>query len=265
MSKILIIVGHGKSKTGGYDSGAVSGRNHEFKIAREIAKYAVEYYNANYSEQCDLMNYDGDLYLQERINRLQDKTYDFIAEIHLNAGGGTGTEAYYYHSSENCKKYALAISESISSALGIKNRGAKTKLTAGGKDYFGIIRDTKPTSVLVETAFIDTNDINKILDVNGQKLCGKAIAEGIWKVRGGKADEQPKPQESFYGGRKIALDKAPIFISSDAKNLSVRYTGIYYLYDGKSFNGRYRICKEKGQCGGKISYVLGYVNKADIK
>ena len=40
MSKICFIVGHGKSRKGGYDSGAVSGNYHEFKIAREITKYA---------------------------------------------------------------------------------------------------------------------------------------------------------------------------------------------------------------------------------
>ena len=43
------------------------------------------------------MNYNGDLYLQERINKLKTDYYDFIAEIHLNAGGGTGTEVYYCH------------------------------------------------------------------------------------------------------------------------------------------------------------------------
>ena len=38
--RICIVVGHGKSKSGGYDSGAVAFGYHEFKIAREIAKFA---------------------------------------------------------------------------------------------------------------------------------------------------------------------------------------------------------------------------------
>ena len=39
--KVCIIVGHGKSKSGGYDSGAVSrdGKVQEFMVAKEIAKY----------------------------------------------------------------------------------------------------------------------------------------------------------------------------------------------------------------------------------
>ena len=67
MNKVCIIVGHGKSKSGGYDSGAVSGIYHEFKIAKEIAKECVDYLNANYDIKADLMNYEGDLYLTDSI------------------------------------------------------------------------------------------------------------------------------------------------------------------------------------------------------
>lgn len=189
MSKIVLTIGHGKSDKGGYDSGAVSKdkKYHEYKIAREIGKYAQTYYNKHYSEQCDLMNYDGNLSLQERINKLKDNTYDFIAEIHLNAGGGTGTECYYHHLSVRGRKYAKEITNNIASAFNVKNRGSKTKLGSSGNDYFGIIRSTKPCAVLVETLFIDTNsDLNKIKTAEGQKKCGEAIAKAIAKVRGVK-------------------------------------------------------------------------------
>ena len=53
MSNIAFLVGHGKGKSGGYDPGAVSGDYHEFRIAREIAKYARDYYNQHYTEQAD--------------------------------------------------------------------------------------------------------------------------------------------------------------------------------------------------------------------
>ena len=90
--KICILVGHGKSDSGGYDSGAVSldGKYHEFRIAREISKYAADYLG------CDLMNYEGNLNLRQRIRAVNAADYDFIAEVHLNAGGGTGPEVYYY-------------------------------------------------------------------------------------------------------------------------------------------------------------------------
>ena len=205
MSKICIIVGHGKSKSGGYDSGAVSkdGKTHEFKVAKEIAKHCVDYLNANYDVKADLMNYDGSLYLTDRIKAVNKADYDFIAEIHLNAGGGTGTETYYYHGSPTGKKVADQISKEISSALGVKQRsngtddgGDKVKLNDNGKDYFAIIRDTEPTAVLVETVFIDTaSDLAKVKTADGQKKCGIAIAKGIAKGKGLKTISMPVVNE----------------------------------------------------------------------
>ncbi len=184
MGKICFIVGHGKSSKGGYDPGACSNGYEEFKIAKEIAKYAQEYYNKNYSEVADLMNYDGSLYLTDRIKKVNKCDYDFIAEFHLNAGKGTGTECFYSDGSETGRKYAQAISKAIATTFGVANRGAKTKVGKNG-DYFGIIRQTKPTAVLIETLFIDRDtDIEKINDASGQKKCGEAIAKAVAEVRG---------------------------------------------------------------------------------
>ena len=195
---ICIIVGHGKSKSGGYDSGAVNGNYHEFKIAREIARYAYEYYNATYNEQCDLMNYNGDLYLSDRIKLANAKRYNFVAEIHLNAGGGTGSEVYYSIGSAKGKAIAAAISKNISKAFGIRNRGAKTKRGAHG-DYFGIIRQTSMEAVLVETVFIDTKDLDNVKTAAGQKACGIAIAKAIASARGIKVKSAPaKPVKRVY-------------------------------------------------------------------
>ena len=185
MNKICIIVGHGKSKSGGYDSGAVSkdGKTHEFQVAKEIAKYCVDYLNATYMTTASLMNYNGDLYLTDRIKAVNKTNYKFIAEIHLNAGGGTGTETYYYHGSPTGLKVATEISKNIAAEFGVTDRGAKVRLGKNGKDYFAIIRDTEPTAVLVETVFIDTaSDLAKVNTTDGQKKCGVAIAKGIAKA-----------------------------------------------------------------------------------
>lgn len=194
MNKICFIAGHGKSKSGGYDPGATNGIHHEYRIAKKIAEYAQSHYNANFEEQADIMNENADLYLTERIKKVNQMGYDFVAEIHLNAGGGTGTECYYSNGNSVGKKYADEISKGIASALGVKQRsngaddgGDKVKLNGAGKDYFAIIRDTKPTAVLVETVFIDTeSDLAKVSTEEGQKSCGVAIAEAVAKVRGAK-------------------------------------------------------------------------------
>lgn len=173
---ICIAVGHGRSVSSGYDSGAVSRdkKHHEFKIAREIARYAAEYL------ECDLMNYEGELYLVDRINEINKRNYDFVAEIHLNAGGGTGTEVYYYHGSKKGKSVAQVICKNISEALAVKNRGSKIRLGKNGQDYFGFIRQTKPCAVLIETAFIDNEaDLAKISTQQGMRACGIAIGRAI--------------------------------------------------------------------------------------
>ncbi len=176
--KIAISIGHGKSKTGGYDSGAVGGGYHEFRLAKEIGKYAGEEL-ALYDCEVDIINYNGDAYLTDRIAYINKGGYDLAMEIHLNAGGGTGTEVYYKNTNLTGKNLAAAISKSISVNLGTRNRGAKIKLS-GDVDYFGFVRSVKKQSLLVETVFIDTaSDRNKVVTSGGQKRCGQAIASAV--------------------------------------------------------------------------------------
>ena len=268
--KICFIVGHGKSENGGYDPGACAGGCEEFQIAKKICKYAQEYFNANYSETADLMNYNGDLYLTERIKKVNAANYDFIAEIHLNAGGGTGTECYYYHGSRKSQKYADKICDYISADLGIAQRasygddrafdtdkdgGDKTKLGKNGKDYFGIIRDTKPCAVLIETVFIDTaSDLAKVKTAAGQKKCGEAIAKAVAEVRGLK-------KKTTASTSPVAVAKpATTTASTNKKQYYKRYTGdsisivdsLKAINVDSSFSYRKKIAKANG-----ISAYLG--------
>ena len=177
--KIVLCVGHGRNARGRYDPGAVSknGKYHEHRIARKIAKYAADYLG------CDLINHDGKSCLSRRIKAVNAGDYDFAADIHLNAGGGTGTEVYYFHGSPTGKRAAQEICREISSALGVRNRGAKVRLNSSGKDYFGFIRQTRPCAILIETVFIDSEkDLDKIKTEEGCKKCGIAIGKALEKA-----------------------------------------------------------------------------------
>lgn len=72
--------------------------------------------------------------------------------------------------------------------------------------------------------------------------------------------------KSYTKGTKITLKKTPVFASSTAANYSVALTGTYYIYDGKTTNGRLRITNRKDNCGrAPVSvYVSGWVRKSDI-
>ncbi len=199
--KIAIIAGHGKSASGGYDPGACANGCQEFKLAKECAKAAQKYLNENYECQADLFNYNGDLYLSDRVKKFKSNTYKLIAEIHLNAGKGTGTEVYY----SKCSKGKLGqtaaekVASQITKDFGIRNRGAKIKLGDNGKDYFQIIRETKPDALLIETLFIDSDDHKLIIKADGQSKMGKSIAVGIASALGLKAKAKPaEPDYTLY-------------------------------------------------------------------
>lgn len=232
MSKICIIVGHGKSKSGGYDSGAVSkdGKTHEFQLAKEIAKHCAEYLNANYETQADLMNYDGSLYLTNRIKKVNEADYDFIAEIHLNAGGGRGTETYYYHGSPTGLKVATEISKGIANEFDVPDRGAKVWVNKNGKDHFAIIRETKPCAILVETLFIDNKDELAVLKTaDGQKRCGIEIAKGIAVGKGLKAITKPvvneKPAEKPDRLYRVCVGAYAVKSNADAMKAGLEKLG----------------------------------------
>lgn len=177
--RICISVGHGKSAGGGYDSGAVGGGFHEFRIARKIGFYIAEALK-NYGCDAVLINYDADMYLTDRIAYVNRGNFDLAAEIHLNAGGGTGSEVYYKHADEGGKKLAAKISAGIAKTFSLRDRGAKTKLNSAGGDYFGFVRSVRCRSLLIETVFIDSSSDRKNVETEaGQKKCGESIAASI--------------------------------------------------------------------------------------
>lgn len=189
---ISVCIGHGKSQSGGYDSGAVSAGYQEFKLGREIGKCIGEELS-KYNCHVDVINYDADKNLSERIKYVNSKKYDLNMEIHLNAGGGTGPEVYYKSRNKQGKALAAAISKSIATTFGLKDRGAKTKVV-NGKDYFGCVREIKCQSFLVETVFIDTkSDRDKVIYTSGQQQCAKAIATAVANFYGLKLNSKPTP------------------------------------------------------------------------
>ena len=93
---------------------------------------------------------------------------DLNISNHLNAGGGTGVEVWCYN--EKTKDIAASICASVSSALGIPNRGVKYS-----KNLY-VLRKTAGSAILVECCFVDSQ--NDASHWNADK-CGDAIASAI--------------------------------------------------------------------------------------
>ena len=251
--KICISIGHGKSKSGGYDSGAVGGGYHEFKLAREIGKYTKDAL-ASYDCIATVINYDGNMCLAERINYANKNSYDLAMEIHLNAGGGTGSEVYYKKGNTQGKNLAGAISKSIATTFDTRNRGAKTKVS-DGVDYFGFVREIKYQSLLVETVFIDTkSDRDKVATAAGQKKCGQAIANAI---------------ASFYSLKLVTVKPStPSNTAKFAAGDTVKITGTYYA-TGQKIPAWVKLCKHtvKSVSGDRVllKEINSYVKASDLQ
>lgn len=194
--KIGILIGHGKYENH-YDPGAVSSGYEEFKICKEIGRYCYNHLVNNYQCEPVLVNYKADLNLKERIalcstGKLKD--CDLILELHMNSFNkpASGTEVYYYNGDSKGKSYAEAISKALSDAFKIPNRGAKPG------NQFGIIRQTKPRALLVETMFISSDDLQNVKTAAGQKKAGEIISRTIATQAKLKAKTNEEPSSGLY-------------------------------------------------------------------
>lgn len=176
--KVYLGVGHG-----GSDPGAVANGFKEKDLTLTIAlacrdelvRYGVE---VKMSRTTDV---DGSV--NRKVSECDAFGADLGADIHINAGGGDGSEVFhtkYFGKGNTLAKNIIAEMQEI----GQNTRGAKVKLNQSGNDYFGFIRMTKCPAVLVECAFIDTKDIEIIDTAVEQKAMGIAIAKGILKTLG---------------------------------------------------------------------------------
>jgi len=72
---------------------------------------------------------------------------------------------------------------------------------------------------------------------------------------------------SHSAGTRVSLANVNLYASSDAKSAAARISGTYYLYDGKTVNGRMRITNASGKVGKTpvSTYVTGWINKSDVR
>ena len=92
---------------------------------------------------------DEDDPLTDEIKKRNAFNPNLAIDIHNNAGGGDGFEAYYHYNGGTSKTLAQNIEAEVK-AIGQNSRGCKTRLNSGGTDYYGFIRETACPAVIVE-------------------------------------------------------------------------------------------------------------------
>ena len=98
---------------------------------------------------------------------------DLFCSLHLNAGGGHGTEVLYYAGDSTGEWYAARLSANVANALDITDRGAKPN------DWVGVICNTNPTAVLIEFCFVDSWDDAQAWHAAPWEYLVNAVCDGI--------------------------------------------------------------------------------------
>lgn len=177
--KVFIGVGHG-----GSDPGAVANNTKEKDLNLSIAKACRDELKRHGIEVKMSRAKDENDPLMEEIKECNAFSPDLAVDIHNNAGGGDGAEAFYHYGGGKSKTLAENILSEIVKA-GQNSRGAKIRKNSSGKDYYGFIRETSAPAVIVECAFVDNaQDLVILASESQRKTMGEAIAKGILRTLG---------------------------------------------------------------------------------
>ena len=164
--KICINAGHTKLGKGTGANGYLNESKETRKIAYELMKLLSdsghEVIPAVFDKSSDN--------LKEAVTLANSENVDLFVSIHLNAGGGQGSEAYTWRGQKVVQ--AEKVLNGLKS-LGFRNRGIKD-----GSNLY-VIKNTKMTAILIEICFVDNkNDADRFKSVGYSKIA-KAIFDAI--------------------------------------------------------------------------------------
>jgi len=117
--------------------------------------------------------------LAQRVSKANEGHADLFVSIHMNAGGGNGTEVWI--GSESGRYIGEKVVQSIAE-LGFRNRGVKLQ----GKDGKGlyVLKHTRMTAILVEGCFVDSKSDMERYDPDGMAFAiWRGLVAGLNKVQ----------------------------------------------------------------------------------
>lgn len=179
MVKVWLDAGHGGSDPGAVANGLVE---KTMTLVTAVAtKQVLEAHGVSVG-----MTRASDIFvgLSERASMANRWGADLFVSEHYNAGGGDGIEVIYSIHGGKGKVLARNIVDEITSRTGqnARPRDIFTKTGSDGRDYYAVIRGTNMDAVIVEGAFIDSDDRFIVDTVQEQQLMGVAVAYGILKT-----------------------------------------------------------------------------------
>ena len=136
----------------------------------------------------------GELYAE--VSKANESDADYFLAVHFNAGGGSGTECWYYSGNEAGYELAKTMSANVAGALGLRDRGAKDTTS------LYVIRRTNMIAVLLEVCFVDTGqDVHAWWDTPWEPLIDAVVKAFDGVSMGGSVEQLPSSEPS--GGLEI--------------------------------------------------------------
>jgi N-acetylmuramoyl-L-alanine amidase len=181
MSHYIISVGH--TASGNIGCGAVD-KLDESNCTREISPIVTQLLRDNGHQVTFLQVDKSNTYLYEdchvRAQQANAVGADLFVEIHINAGGGTGSEVIVSpKTGDFARTVASRVTASIATSMGFPNRGVK-------ENGLIVLNETNMPAILVECCFCDSSDAyiydaNKIAAAIVSGLLNTQIAAGKYK------------------------------------------------------------------------------------
>lgn len=177
MSNLIIGIDKGHAISGSVGaSGILNEVTENRKIGNKLISTLKEMGHTVIDCSCDKANNSS-----EQLAGIKQKAnaqkLDLFVSIHLNAGGGHGTESYVYSGAypnkAQDKETARRVNSEVVRSCGFRDRGVK-------EGDFYVLRETISPAILVEVCFVDSSEDSK--KINTDKIA-IAMAEAITKSK----------------------------------------------------------------------------------
>ena len=193
--RIVLDPGHGWHN----DPGASANGMREADIVLDVAQRAQQILQGRGAEVAlTRTGYEPHVGLDAADDRANAFRPDVVVSIHVNAGGGTGTESCYVvdkPTSAESRRLAALLTAKVSERLDLRIRGNFPENQPGrrcGNDPYLYIHWMDAPAALIELAFIDgplDNDVAKLRD--RRQDFAQAIADAVMEYLGARAGGPP--------------------------------------------------------------------------
>jgi N-acetylmuramoyl-L-alanine amidase len=180
---VILDAGHG-----GGDPGAVGNGMKEKDITLEVTQKVRDILKGKGYTVIMTRDNDSNPSLDSRVNLCKNNSSpDMLVSIHVNSGGGTGTEAFYTdrysNLTTNSKALAQRLADNVAGRNGMVKRGNNgikhERESAPGQ--LALLTCSKAPSALIELAFIDAPSSKPDINVlrNQRSMLAQAIADAM--------------------------------------------------------------------------------------